>query len=123
VFNEGLRVAELTLDGQRRDLTLKGPEEKINSTQAIGSLPVITQLGEIVPVSNLANVILTAGPTEIRHKDRNRVVTIEIRPSPSLPLEVAIDLIEQEIIQPLTPNLPLDISMRLSGTADHFSKT
>lgn len=123
VFNEGLRISELTLAGKRRDLTLKGPEQNIVATQEISNLPVITQQGEIVPVGNLADVMLTAGPTELRHKDRVRAVTIEIRPAPFIPLEQSMELIQQQVLTPLQKELPLNVNMRLSGTADELTQT
>ena len=54
-FNDGIRVAEVTVDGKRIDLTLNGPDLQRESTQVIQSLPVVTSDGRIVPVANLAN--------------------------------------------------------------------
>jgi HAE1 family hydrophobic/amphiphilic exporter-1 len=56
-FNDGLRVAEITVDGKQIDLTLLGPKdggEHREHTQGIGSLPVVTADGQILPVRSLA---------------------------------------------------------------------
>ena len=77
-FNDGIRVAEVTADGKRIDLTLKGPEMERESTQSISSLPVVTSDGRIVPVGNLADVRETTGPSRnsadrsVAHYDRKR---------------------------------------------------
>jgi HAE1 family hydrophobic/amphiphilic exporter-1 len=123
-FNDGLRVAEITVDGKRIDLTLRGPEAHILQTQGIDYLPVVTASGTIVPTRSLARVLMTAGPTEIRHRERVRTVTLEIRPAPGIPLESAMEIIQREVIDPLqAEGLPGGLRMSLSGTADQLTKT
>lgn len=123
-FNDGLRVAEITVDGKRIDLTLAGPQSKIVQTQGIASLPIVTASGTILPVSSLADVIVTSGPTEIRHIERERTVTLQISPSSDVPLETAIDLINEHVAQPLRDGgLPQGVHIRLAGTADQLAKT
>ena len=123
-FNDGLRVAEVTVGNDRLDLMLKGPDDNVTETQGIASLPVVTSAGNIIPVSSLADVVLTAGPTEIRHRERFRTVTLEIRPAPGIALEAAIDRLREEVIQPLREEgLPPGIRLGISGTADKLLQT
>tara|TARA_Y100001970_G_scaffold294331_1_gene450729 strand:- start:33598 stop:36813 length:3216 start_codon:yes stop_codon:yes gene_type:complete len=122
-FNDGVRVDEITVDGKRMDLMLMGNEESILKTQDINNLPIVTQDGTIVPASSLAKIIVTSGPTEIRHVERERTVTLEIRPSPGMPLEEATETIQERVIKPLSGGLPEGIKMRVSGTADELTKT
>lgn len=123
-FNSGLRVAEITIDGRRIDLTLQGPEDNIDATQGIAMLPVVTSGGQIVPVASLADVELTSGPTEIRHLERERTVTLELKPAPNIALEQAIDTIQSDVIDKLfDQGLPPGIKVQMSGTADELSKT
>lgn len=125
-FNDGLRVAEITVGAERVDLVLKGDPSVRDAvrTQDIGSYPVVTPSGQIVPVSALADVILTAGPTEIRHRDRLRTVTLEVRPSDALPLEEAVILLERDVVAVLQEQgIPDDIRLSVSGTADQLSQT
>ena len=123
-FNDGLRVAEVTVGSTRTDLVLRGPAKNVVETQGIGSLPVVTSSGQIVPASSLADVILTAGPTEIRHRERFRTVTLEIRPAPGMPLEAAIDLLRQEVMESLAQEgLSPGIKLGISGTADKLDQT
>ena len=125
-FNDGLRVAEVTVGAERINLVLRGDTSVQSAlrTQDVGNYPVVTPNGQIVPVSALSDVVLTAGPTEIRHRDRLRTVTLEIRPSDALPLEAAVDLLETEVVAPLTAQgLPDGIRLSVSGTADQLSQT
>ncbi|MBH67411.1 MAG: acriflavin resistance protein [Rhodospirillaceae bacterium] len=123
-FNDGLRVAEITVDGEQIDLTLKGPKSKIKSTQGINDLPVVTTSGEIVPASSLASIDITTGPSEIRHKEQLRTITLQINPPATMPLEAAMDRIETDVINKLkTESVPKGIKLELSGTADNLTET
>jgi HAE1 family hydrophobic/amphiphilic exporter-1 len=124
VFNDGMRVAEVTVGSKRTDLVLQGPDKNVVETQGIGNLPVVTSSGRIVPASSLAEIVLTSGPTEIRHRERFRTVTLEIRPAPDIPLEVALDILRQDVMAPLAEEgLPPGIKLGISGTADKLSQT
>ncbi|MEO0700848.1 MAG: efflux RND transporter permease subunit [Pseudomonadota bacterium] len=125
-FNDGLRVAEITVGAERLNLVLKGDPALLGNqrTQDVGRFPVVTPSGEILPVSALAQVQVTAGPTEIRHRDRLRTVTLEVRPSDGLPLEAAVELLETEVVAALVQRgLPDGVRLSVSGTADQLSQT
>ncbi|NKB77187.1 MAG: MMPL family transporter [Gammaproteobacteria bacterium] len=122
-FNDGLRATQSTVDGRLMDIVLKG-NSGVDQTQGIGALPLVTPSGQVIPVSSVANIELTSGPTEIRHRERFRTITLEIRPNQTLALESAIDLIQTEVIDKLErEGLPDGIKMRISGTADKLLET
>ena len=123
-FNDGVRIAEITVDGKRVDLVLIGPEKAIEQTQAIETLPIVTRSGLILPTKALADIKVTSGPTEIRHRERVRTVTIEVRPAPHLVLEEVLDLINIQVIDVLNAQgLPDGVRLGLSGTADKLTQT
>ena len=123
-FNDGLRIDEVTVGAKRIDLVLKGPEGDITHTQGISDLPVVTSDGMILPASSLAKIELTAGPTEIRHRERSRTVTLEIVPRQDLALQEALEMITAEVIEPLVAEgLPPGVKFRVSGTADKLTQT
>ncbi len=123
-FNDGLRVSQSTIGGKLTDLVLKGTRDAVGETQGIGDLPIVTPDGAVIPVASVANIELTAGPTQIQHRERFRTITIEIRPNQTLPLEVAIEKINTEVIAALQQEgLPADIRLSISGTADKLEQT
>jgi len=123
-FNDGLRVAEVTVGNDRLDLTLMGPRAHVAETQGIASLPVVTSGGQILPASSLAKVELTAGPTEIRHRERARTITLQIVPSPTTPLESALELINDKVVSGLeAEGLPPGVKLNVRGTADKLTHT
>ncbi len=123
-FNDGLRVAEVTIGGRRTDLMLTGPKRGIRTTQGIESIPVVTPSGKIVPVRSLARVEVTSGATEIRHTERARTVTLEISPTKAIALEAAMDILRQQVIPALEKQgLPEGVKINLSGEADQLTRT
>ncbi len=123
-FNDGLKVAEVTVEGDRIDLTLMGPEAQIKRTEQISNLPVVTRRGQILPASSLAKIQVTSSPNEIRHLERRRTVTLQIRPSNAVALETAMDSVQTDIIQKLSSEgLPPGIVMGMGGTADALTQT
>ncbi|MEO1265719.1 MAG: efflux RND transporter permease subunit, partial [Pseudomonadota bacterium] len=125
-YNDGLRVQEVTVGADRIDLTLKGETATAAGlrTQDVGAFPVVAPNGQIVPISALSNVTLTAGPVEIRHMERLRTITLQIRPAESLPLETAIATIENEVMAPIQQQgLPDGVRMSLTGAADQLTQT
>ena len=123
-FNDGVRVEEITVGNDRMDLMLKGPENGADTTQSIDALPIVTANGEILPASALADIEVTSGPTEIRHLERQRTVTLVITPTSNLPLEDALGILENNVVTPLRDaGLPAGVQLSLSGTADQLTET
>ncbi|MEO1313485.1 MAG: efflux RND transporter permease subunit, partial [Pseudomonadota bacterium] len=125
-YNDGIRVAEITVGAERLDLTLRGDTAELSQirTQDVGSFPVVTPSGQILPASELAEIRVTAGPTEIRHRERLRTVTLEVRPSNALALEAAVEMLQTQVVDALTEQgLPPGVRLSVSGTADQLSQT
>ena len=123
-FNDGLRVAEITVGSKRMDLMLRGNHRNITETQGINQLPVVTSSGTIVPVESLADLEVTAGPVQIRHLERQRTVTLAIHPPLEMALETALDRIGSGVIDVLRKEgMPKGVRLGISGTADKLSQT
>ncbi|MDA0239530.1 MAG: efflux RND transporter permease subunit [Proteobacteria bacterium] len=123
-FNDGVRVAEVTFEGKRVDLTLKGPKLEKETTQAIYNLPIVTRDGRIMPIESLSDIEVTTGPTQIRRIDRFRTVTLQVSPREDIPLEAAIDTIRNEVIKPMIERgLPDGVRIMISGSADKLEET
>ena len=123
-FNDGLRIAEITVGNKLIDLMIKGPLDQVTETQGISTLPVVTSAGLIIPASSLAQIEMTTGPTQINHFERQRAVTLSILPRDDVPLEEALDIIRAKIIDPMyAEGMPPGVSLRLTGTADKLAQT
>ena len=106
---------DVVLRGHPGDLDANGYEEP----QALLGAPVATPSGHVVPLAALATLEHALGPTQIRRIERRRAITLQVSPPDEIPLEVAIDRIEREVVAPLEQEgaIPSDVRVDLSGTA------
>ena len=91
-----------------------------DSTQDLESLPVATRSGEVVPLSALASVEYSSGPQAIYCREKLRAITISVTPPMTMPLEEAMQLIDDGIVSKLHEEGILDgeTMVNISGTAD-----
>ena len=123
-FNDGLWVDEIVADGKNMDLIIIGKNNKINFTQDVGNIPIVSKSGITIPLSSLADSHITNSPISIRHIDFKRTVSLQIRPPEKIPLEVAIKILDNAVIQGLGKEASLKgVSLNLSGTADKLTQT
>ena len=110
--------------GEEIDLVLRGDRDWFR-TQDIGTLPIYTPNGQLVPLSTVARVEVTTGPEQINHSERSRTISIQVIPPETLPLETALDNIQREIVDPLLESGELQppYAIRLSGSADDLKRT
>ena len=84
--------------GKEIDLVLHGEDRFSQRTQSIEQLPLITPSGDLVRLADVADVSLAAGPEQILRIDRQRAITIRVRPGPGIALAAASNHIEQVIL-------------------------
>ncbi len=95
-------------------------------TQDLDDLPVATGTGDLVPFRALAYVKNASGPEQVNHRERLRVITIQVSPPPEVPLEDAMERIKSEIVQPMIKSGKLEggaYQINLAGTADKLKAT
>ncbi len=121
---DGAYMGDYSFEGEKIDLSIVGRGGVATRTQDLGALPVATETG-IVPLSAIADIELSTGPRSIRHLERRRAITIEVRPPEGVALGEAIEILESQVIQPLreTKSLGSGQHIRLGGTADRLSET
>jgi len=122
---DGAYAGDYFLGGDKIDLTIVGAERNIQATQDVAALPVATPTGELVPLSTVADVVMSSGPEQVNHRERQRAITIEVSPPPEMALEDAMNVIETQIVQPMYASGQLGDGYRinLSGTADRLRET
>ncbi|RIK80107.1 MAG: AcrB/AcrD/AcrF family protein [Planctomycetota bacterium] len=123
---DGAYVTDYFIGGTKIDLRIMGDERFIVGSQDVASLPIATPSGHVVPLGSVANVSLSSGPEQINRREQVRAITIQVRPAPEIPLEAAMDRIENEIVKPMQQSGILEAGtykIGLSGTADKLRDT
>lgn len=123
---DGAYATDYYLKGDKIDLTIAGQQRFAERTQDLENLPIATPAGKLVPLSSLARVDqFSWGPQQILRRERQRAITIEVTPPPSMPIETAQHLIEANIVGVLRDEGVIgdDYHIRLGGTTDKLRQT
>lgn len=122
---DGAKASDYQLDGQEVDLKVIAEGDWDYRTHLLEQLPIATPSGEIVTLGTVADVELSSGPASIAHRERQRAITIQVTPPEDVPLQVAMESIEERILEPMRSGGELTglYRARLSGTADKLSQT
>jgi HAE1 family hydrophobic/amphiphilic exporter-1 len=117
---DGAYAGDFFSGGDKIDLTIVGEESFAERTQDLHELPISTDLGQLVSLSSVAEVRLSSGPEQINRRERQRAITIQVTPPLTMPLEDAMQKINESIVAPLQTGNMLDggYLITLSGTAD-----
>ena len=114
-LGEGLYVGDYFDGEQRLDIVVR--VQSWETPEELASIPLATP-GGVLPVSELARIVRTAGPNEIRRLDRRRTVTLRVTPPEEMSLEEALDVIRGDVVPLIEAGLPDDGEVRFTGTAD-----
>lgn len=123
---DGAYAGDYRHNGRKIDLVIYGDDDFARQTQDLASLPISTPTGRLLNVGTVADITAIGGPENIKHDERQRSIGIQIKPSPLMPLEAAIEKVDQEIRKPLLES-PLmaggQYQIKLAGTSDELSET
>ncbi|MCK7597417.1 efflux RND transporter permease subunit [Microbulbifer sp. CAU 1566] len=124
-LTDGAFVNEFFLDDDKIDMYLynqQGPEATIETLEQIS---VYTPTGAVLPLSELAHIEETVDTTTVRRIDGRRTVTLNIIPPRSVALETGVEAVRSELVQFMRDNgqVPLGVSMNISGAADQLDAT
>lgn len=122
---DGTKASDYWHEGTEIDLTLMGKGEYARRSQDLKDLLIHTPRGEAVTLGSLADIQLVTGPSQINHIERKRSIVIRVNPPEEMPLEMALERIESQIVQPMRDRGELgnDCDIRLAGTADKLFLT
>lgn len=125
VLMDGRKVSEYKADGEKTiDLILKGSDDKIQTPEELYNTQIATPGGQLVPISQLAELERTTGISEIRHFNGIRTITLQVTPPPSVTIQEMMENIETKMIPGLQAQGMLNgVDVSLSGTADKLVTT
>ncbi len=108
-------------DGNRRyNVILRA--EQWYTPEELMAIPVATPSGEVQALGELAQLVRTAGPSQIQRVDRRRTLTLQITPPSGMAIEEALAIVEQQVLPVIRPLLPAEGTIRLRGTAEALSE-
>ncbi|RMG59183.1 MAG: efflux RND transporter permease subunit [Deltaproteobacteria bacterium] len=124
ILNDGRKVGEFRKRGSRKiDLVVMTRETRYDSPEALQVAQVVTPSGNLVPLSSLVRFEKGAGLTEIRHLERKRTITLQITPPASIPLQRAMEIVQERVVTPLEKSgSATGVTFSMSGAADKLTE-
>ena len=126
IYTDGRKIDEFTLpDGTNLDLILMSASDTLQGVEDFDTKLLLAPNGRQVTVGSIATVEEAVGPNQINHISGERAFMLRIAPPASIPLETALEIIQQQLLAPAMEQYKdvAGLSFALSGTADAFTKT
>ncbi len=110
--------------GELKDLKILSKYSRgEDALAALKRAPVATPIGAVVDFDSVAKLERVRSPDEIRHVDRLRAVTLEFTPPRGIPLENAINAVEEKVEGLRQAGaIPSSVSVSLSGSAGNLNE-
>ena len=122
---DGAKASDFRFEGKEVDLRLMAEQGFAHRTHLLEQMPIATSDGRIITLGSVAEVSQVTGPVQIDHRNRERAITIRVTPGEQMPLEAAMDTIQDEILAPLQASGQMTEleHAALSGSADKLTQT
>ncbi|MBN7795994.1 efflux RND transporter permease subunit [Parahaliea mediterranea] len=124
-LTDGSYVDEFFLQDDKIDIYLYSDVGQSAELDNLAQLPVYTPRGAVLPLGALVNIEETVDTDSLRRVNGSRTVTLNIIPPRSIPLEVGVARVRQELVQYLRERgeIPSGVSIDISGAADQLDAT
>jgi len=121
---DGAKASDYQHEGKQIDLKLMAEESFAHRTHLLEQMPIAAPDGSLVTLGSVADISVVNGPVQINRSERQRTITIQITPDERMPLEQAMDIVRDEILQPMIDAGRFSglYQARLSGTADKLAQ-
>ncbi|MBC8207811.1 MAG: efflux RND transporter permease subunit [Desulfobulbaceae bacterium] len=125
ILMDGRIIGEYGPDGVKQvNLVLKGSDQVYDSPESLLATQVVNGAGQRVLLADLSDVEYTQGMPQINHLERKRTITLQVTPPADVPLQDALNRIEQEVVAGLQQAGQLaGVEISIGGNADKLSQT
>jgi len=123
VLMDGREIGDFKQEGEKKiDLIIKASEEDIATPEKLYDSLIAIPGGKVVPLSSLSQMQRTYGITQIRHLERQRTITLEITPPPTIALQEAMEIINSKVVAPMAEaGMLTGADIGQSGVADKLT--
>ncbi len=123
-FIDGAYASDYFKSSIKMDLSILSKRDTIKKSEDLDGLPVSTADGTLVPLTSLARVVMSSGPEQVNHRERQRAITIQVTPPPNMSLGECTDIIREKIVEKLYNEkfITDEYQMMLGGTAEKLGQ-
>ncbi len=124
-LTDGAFVDEYFEADDKIDMFLYGASGGQTDVDSLGSLPIYTPQGSILPLDTIATIHETVDTNSIRRINGQRTVTLNIIPPAAIPLETGVEIVRNDVVAYLRDSgaLPANVNIDISGASDQLDAT
>lgn len=119
-MGDGLYVGEHFNGEKRLDIILRA--RPWDSPEELGSIPVATPVGTLIPLSELVQIKRTVGPSQLLRIDSRRTIRLELRPPDDVSLEHVLKILKNDLEPELEQAMPADGNIQYDGSANALTR-
>ncbi len=125
ILMDGRKIDEYRPEGTKQvDLVLKGDDLQFDTPENILKATVVNGYGNLIKVGDVADIVYSESMPQINHLERKRTITLQVTPPKTLPLQQAMQIIENDIIKSLKDGGKLaGVEITIGGNADKLEET
>lgn len=124
-LTDGAFVDEYFESDDKIDMYLYGTTGGRANVDNLGGLPIYTPQGSILPLDAIATIHETVDTNSIRRINGQRTVTLNIIPPPTIPLEVGVEIVRNDVVAYLRESgaFSASVNVDISGASDQLDAT
>ncbi|QTA91458.1 efflux RND transporter permease subunit [Desulfonema magnum] len=124
VVMDGRKVGEFKPEqAKKMDLVLRTDTADIQIPENISESVIANPFGNLIRIADISDLKYAQGMMQIDHLERKRNIKLEVTPPSDLPLQQAMELIENKVIKGLDEAGKLEgTSVTVGGNADKLSQ-
>ncbi len=124
ILMDGRKIDEYQPEGKKKiDLILKGDDRVYDSPEEVLSASIVNRYGQLIRIGDVANMAYSQGMTQVDHYERHRNIRLEVTPPDSVPLQEAMEIIENTAGGMRKKGMLNNISVSIGGNADKLTQT
>lgn len=121
---DGAYHDDFYLADDKIDIYIYSTTGTVSRPEDLAELPIYTGLGEVVPLSAVAEVQQTVNTETIRRVNGERTITLSVVAPRDMPLEAAVEKVQLEVVDALkAEGVPPGIDLKIAGASDKLTAT
>jgi HAE1 family hydrophobic/amphiphilic exporter-1 len=120
VIMDGRKIGEFKPEQAKKiDLVLRSDQADIKVPEDVARSVIANHYGQLIRIGDVATIQYDQGLTQIYHLERKRSIKLIVTPTLEMPLQTALEVIQNEVLAPLRQAGKLDgLQVTTGGNAD-----
>ncbi len=120
VIMDGRKIGEFKpAQSKKIDLVLRSDQANIRVPEDVANSVVSNRFGQLIRIGDIADIQYGQGLTQIYHLERKRSIKLIVTPPLDLPLQTALEIIQNDVLGPLRAAGKLEgLQVSVGGNAD-----